>query len=73
MRVRIKTDFHRIGVVLAAAFGLLAWVWHFQDPAGNRGDVVTALAMCGALYAMVLALGWIVAGLAAMACRSFAK
>jgi hypothetical protein len=57
---RIKTGFHRIGVVLAAVSILIGLAVYGDH--GQPRDVAVGAGYGVALYAAMLALGWIVAG-----------
>ena len=60
---RVKTGFHRIGIVLAAICAIFAALMMLRERA-SWGDAL-AVAITGvALYALADALGWIIAGFA---------
>ena len=63
---RIKTGFHRIGIVLATVAVLIGLAITYLDGWKERSptDLAVAAVTGIALYALAFALGWIVAGFA---------
>ena len=61
---RIKTGFHRIGVVLVVICVIVAAASVYGGGSMAMREATTALVVGGFLYALAFGIGWILAGFA---------